>query len=186
MDNERTISSVNNNYLSFGVESNTLARNDDLNNVKRLENVIELLVYIQLIISLFLCIGRNDYNFILYLLGYYIFCAETAPLDVNSLIRKITGIRRYLMLIVLATLIEIVWLSFAASGWTCPSNQSPDVCFVDDFQMNWELQLHIYIIWGSFINLILKFILGISCWMWINRERNKLESISLKPLLFYW
>ncbi|KAK6590289.1 hypothetical protein RS030_162502 [Cryptosporidium xiaoi] len=186
MDNERAIGSINSSYLNFGIENSTFVGNGATSCSKKLDDLIELLIYVQLIISLFLCIGRTDYNFILYLLGYYIFCAEAAPIDINSLIRKITGIRRYLILVILAALIEVVWLSFAISGWTCLNNQSPDVCFVEDFQMNWELQLHIYIIWGSLVNLILKFILGISCWMWIDRERNKLESISIKPLLFSW
>ncbi|KAJ1610632.1 hypothetical protein OJ253_1127 [Cryptosporidium canis] len=179
MDNDR-ISSMN--YMGLGVDSPASKESSS----SKLEFTIEFVIYTQLVISLFLCIGRTDYNFALYLLGYGLFCVDMPPLDVNGLIRKITGIRRFLMLIVMATAIEVVWLSFAVSAWLCPSNQSLDVCFVEDFQMNWEFRLHQYIIWGSSINFVLKLVLGTLCWMWIDKERTKLEAISLKPLIFFW
>ncbi|EAK88485.1 hypothetical protein [Cryptosporidium parvum Iowa II] len=179
MDNDRSISMS---YIDLGSDSPTSKESCPSN----LEYIIELVIYSQLVISLFLCIGRTDYNFTLYLLGYGVFCVEMPPLDVNGLIRKITGIRRFLMLIILATAIEAIWLSFAVSAWLCPNNQNPDVCFVEDFQMNWEYKLHQYIIWGSSINFILKLVLGTLCWMWIDKERTKLEAISLKPLIFFW
>ncbi|OLQ18592.1 hypothetical protein ChUKH1_05805 [Cryptosporidium hominis] len=179
MDNDRSISMS---YIDLGSDSPTSKESCPSN----LEYIIELVIYSQLVISLFLCIGRTDYNFMLYLLGYGVFCVEMPPLDVNGLIRKITGIRRFLMLIILATAIEAIWLSFAVSAWLCPNNQNPDVCFVEDFQMNWEYKLHQYIIWGSSINFILKLVLGTLCWMWIVKERTKLEAISLKPLIFFW
>ncbi|EEA07393.1 uncharacterized protein CMU_035660 [Cryptosporidium muris RN66] len=153
--------------------------NSNLNSSK-IEQIIEIVLFIQLIFSLSVCIGRSDYNFILYLIGYALFCVELPPVDVNGVIRKITGIRRYLILVIVAIMIDAAWLSFAMSAWLCSSNISLDVCFVEDFQMNWEFKMHKFVIWGSSLNFLLKGVLGLLCWMWINNERVKLETLSPK------
>eukprot|EP00917_Polyrhabdina_sp_WS-2016_P014261 GHVP01031248.1.p1 GENE.GHVP01031248.1~~GHVP01031248.1.p1 ORF type:complete len:227 (+),score=22.61 GHVP01031248.1:405-1085(+) len=161
----------------------------DVPSFKSFSGLIIIIIFLQLVISLFICLGRTDFNFVLYLLGYYIFCIDCEKSsETNDILGLRTGdeselpkgfylyvasrkmeksVYYYTLLLAVASLIDFSWVFIAKSSWTC-SNSDPSVCFgKDDIRMRSVYGIHQFTMIGSWTNLFLKVVLIILAQVWL-------------------
>lgn len=130
---------------------------DDLPNFRGTPGVVILCIFILLITSLFSCLGRTDFNFVLYLLGYHIWCVEGDLRSTAGLKRLLRGARQFAVLLTMATLADLTWNFIAYSTWMCDKEQ-PEICFpeVQNQHVRRAYGMHSFALSLSAFNLMLK------------------------------
>lgn len=130
---------------------------EDLPNFRGTPGVIIFCLYLLLVSSLFANLGRSDFNFVLYLLGYHIWCIESDMKTTAGLRRLVRGARQFAVLLSVATLVDITWNFIAYSTWACDKAE-PQLCFPEpqDLQVRWSYGAHSLALTLSLINLVLK------------------------------
>ncbi|CDJ48048.1 hypothetical protein, conserved [Eimeria brunetti] len=151
---------------------------DDLPNFRGTPGVIILCLYILLASSLFASLGRADFNFVLYLLGYHLWCVEGDLKTTAGLRRLVRGARQFAVLLAVASFVDITWAFVAYSTWTCEKNE-PQLCFSEpqDLQVRWTYGAHSLALSLSLLNLVLK---G-DCWA--SQAAAALPCLRLNPRL---
>ena len=130
---------------------------EDLPNLRGSPGLIILCLYVLLVSSLFACLGRADFNFVLYLLGYHIWCVESDMKTTAGLRRLVRGARQFAVMLSIATLVDITWHFIAFSTWTCDKGEA-QLCFPEpqNLQVRWTYGLHSLVLSLSIMNLGLK------------------------------
>ncbi|KAL8270043.1 hypothetical protein Esti_006035 [Eimeria stiedai] len=145
---------------------------DDLPNLRGTPGLIVLCIFLLLIFSLFSCLGRTDFNFVLYLLGYHIWCVESDPKTTAGLRRLVRGARQFAVLLSITTLVDISWHFVAYSSWACEKNDGP-LCFPEpqNLQVRWSYGMHQLALSLSLVNLILKLLVIFLTFSWVQQQR---------------
>jgi len=121
----------------------------DAPSFRSLSGLIIVIILVMIVISLFICLGRTDFNLTFYFLGYYLWCLESeaiqiAPFHPRQLAqnnnfrdnnrgnfrsswkthflctRKMyKSVQQYTILLVAASVVDISWLLLAFSTWMC-------------------------------------------------------------------
>lgn len=145
---------------------------DDLPNLRGSPGLIILCLYILLISSLFACLGRADFNFVLYLLGYHLWCIESDYKTAAGLRRLVRGARQFAVLLSITTLVDITWQFIAFSTWAC-EKEEPQLCFPEpqNLRVKWTHGIHSFALYLSLINLVLKVLLIFLTFSWVQQQR---------------
>lgn len=130
---------------------------DDLPNLRGSPGLIILCIYLLTVCSMFACLGRTDFNFVLYLLGYHIWCVEGDRSTTAGLRRLVRGARQFAVLLSLTTLVDISWHFVAFSSWVCEKDDAV-LCFPEpqNLHVRWTYTAHCLALYLSLINLVLK------------------------------
>ncbi|OEH75459.1 hypothetical protein cyc_02012 [Cyclospora cayetanensis] len=161
---------------------------DDLPNFRGTTGLIILCLYLLLPSSLFACLGRADFNFVLYLLGYHIWCVESDMKTTAGMRRLVRSARQFAVLLSVATLVDITWHFIAFSTWACDKGEA-QLCFPEpqNLQVRWTYEIHSLALSLSLINLVLKVLVIFLSFSWVQQQR-KAEapqtqhlSVALRP-----
>lgn len=130
---------------------------DDLPNLRGSPGLIILCLYFLLISSLFACLGRADFNFVLYLLGYHLWCIDSDYKTTAGLRRLLRGARQYAVLLSITTLVDITFQFIAFSTWGC-DKEEPQLCFPEpqNLRVRWTYNIHSFALYLSLVNLVIK------------------------------
>ncbi|KAL8439050.1 hypothetical protein Efla_007705 [Eimeria flavescens] len=145
---------------------------DDLPNVRGTPGLIVLCLFLLLVFSLFACLGRADFNFVLYVLGYHIWCVEGDAKTTAGLRRLVRGARQFAVLLSITTLVDISWHFVAFSSWACEKNDGP-LCFPEpkNLQVRWSYGMHQLALSLSLVNLVLKVLVIFLTFSWVQQQR---------------
>lgn len=110
-----------------------------------------------LVCSLFACLGRADFSFVLYLLGYHLWCVEADTKSVTGVKRLLRGARQYAVLLCIASVVEITWLFIAYSTWVCEKGDA-ELCFPEseNLKVRWTYGVHNWALGLSTFCLLVK------------------------------
>ena len=130
---------------------------EDLPNFRGTPGLIILCIFLLLLSSMFSCLGRADFNFVLYLLGYHIWCVESDTKTTAGLRRLVRGARQFAVLLSVTTLVDMTWHFIAFSTWVCEKGEA-QLCFPEaqNLQVRWTYGMHNMALTLSLINLVLK------------------------------
>ncbi|CAM9186976.1 unnamed protein product, partial [Rangifer tarandus platyrhynchus] len=144
-------------WLGRGRFSSAAFTAEDMPGFSTLRRGIVLCIMLLLISSLFACIGRADFNFVLYLLGYHLWCVESDTKTVTGVKRLIRGARQYAILLCIAAVVDTTWLFIAYSTWSCEKGD-PELCFPEpeNLRVRWAYGIHNWALGLSTFNLLLK------------------------------
>eukprot|EP00922_Rhytidocystis_sp_ex-Travisia-forbesii_P052169 GHVS01077423.1.p1 GENE.GHVS01077423.1~~GHVS01077423.1.p1 ORF type:complete len:284 (-),score=37.78 GHVS01077423.1:505-1356(-) len=123
-------------------------------------------------ISLFICVGRCDFNFVFYLVGYYIWCIESDVTSYEGVHKLVRTVHQYTMALCLACLIDVTWLFMGFSTWLCAGGTA-DSCFdaPEDIKLRWTYGLHSTVLFLSTVNLFIKAAVIIMSFAWTQKQR---------------
>ncbi|CBZ53438.1 conserved hypothetical protein [Neospora caninum Liverpool] len=151
------------------------ASSEDLPGVRTLRGGIVTCIMVLLVSSLFACLGRADFNFVLYLVGYHLWCVDGETKSVTGVKRLLRGARQYAVLLCIASVVEITWLFIAYSTWSCEKGDA-ELCFPEseNLRVRWTYGIHNWALGLSTFNLLVKLFLIFLSFTWVQRQRTTL------------
>ncbi|CEM03452.1 unnamed protein product [Vitrella brassicaformis CCMP3155] len=121
-----------------------------------------------LAISLFLCLGRTDFNMPIYLMGYFIWATGESS-KAGTLWRSIVQLNWVLTgLLVL----DGIWVTVAMLSWFC------DACVLD-LKLRWEEGLHHFVLYASCLNWVGKAVVMFLQSMWVQMRRGVVRQVGV-------
>ncbi|PFH38583.1 hypothetical protein BESB_009250 [Besnoitia besnoiti] len=159
------------------------ASSEDLPGVRTLRGGIVTCIMVLLVCSLFACLGRADFNFVLYLVGYHLWCVEGETKSVTGVKRLLRGARQYAVLLCIASVVEITWLFIAYSTWSCDKGDA-EICFPEseNLKARWTYGIHSWALGLSTFNLLVKILLIFLSFTWVQQQRNTLGLAGAGPV----
>lgn len=169
----------------------------DTPSICSLTGLIVGLIFAMLTSSLVICMARCDFNFVFYLMAYYVWCIES--MDHQTIMpstdgtggfnRSYRSIQHVTFIFIPAVLLDIAWLLLGYATWRC-DNLDKEKCFdARNIRMKWTYGLHQIVLTASLFNLCLKAaFIGLS-YLWLHRTakraegQQKLCSASLVPAI---
>nr|PIM03173.1 putative transmembrane protein [Toxoplasma gondii COUG] len=151
------------------------ASSEDLPGVRTLRGGIVTCIMVLLVSSLFACLGRTDFNFVLYLVGYHLWCVDGETKSVTGVKRLLRGARQYAVLLCIASIVEITWLFIAYSTWSCEKGDA-ELCFPEseNLRVRWTYGMHNWALGLSTFNLLVKIFLIFLSFTWVQQQRTTL------------
>lgn len=145
---------------------------EDMPNLRGSPGLIILCIFLMMLFSMFACLGRADFNFVLYLLGYHIWCIESDTKTTAGLRRLVRGARQFAVLLSIATLVDMSWHFVAFSSWVCEKDE-PHLCFPEppNLQVRWTYGMHRLALSLSLVNLLLKALVIFLTFSWVQQQR---------------
>ncbi|CDJ45001.1 hypothetical protein, conserved [Eimeria tenella] len=145
---------------------------EQLSSLRGSPGVIMLLLQLLLTSSLFACVGRCDFNFGVYLVGYHVWCMDSCCASRAALRRLLRAARHFAVLLSLASFADILFLFVSFSTWIC-EQQSPRLCFPEprDLQVRWAHRAHAFALGLSLLNLVLKVLVIFLSFSWVQQQR---------------
>lgn len=132
--------------------------------------------------SLYICLGRSDFNLIFYLLGYYIWCIESDVKDYDGLNSLRKAVKRYNFMLVLACILDVMWLFLGFSTWLCETEVRSEGgnigCFtgLEDSKLKWTYGMHSFVLFLSVINFFVKAAVVIMSFIWARQQGKAVPS----------
>lgn len=148
----------------------------DVPNWTTLSGSIILLIGSMMLISVFVCLSRPDFNFVFYLFGYYLWCIESKTHPVMEVVSTdlyprtselrlaakstIKAAKHYALLLAGAVLVDLTWLYLGSSPWSCEESGSQKCWTVggenDDLKRHVKSSylLYQFAMFGSILNII--------------------------------
>eukprot|EP00921_Rhytidocystis_pertsovi_P022267 GHVQ01035613.1.p1 GENE.GHVQ01035613.1~~GHVQ01035613.1.p1 ORF type:complete len:281 (+),score=52.27 GHVQ01035613.1:262-1104(+) len=153
----------------------------DMPSYKSLPGCIITLILSMLILSLFICLGRSDFNFVFYLMGYYVWCIDADPSDYEGLHRMMKSIQQYSIALCLACFVDVMWLFMGFSTWLC--EEGGVECFQgdQDSKLRWTHGMHLFVLYLSMINFVFKLAVATMSFVWVQRQQKSPMTAASMP-----
>lgn len=180
---------------------NTLRPLDDIDiaNWKNLSGTIIICLMIMMLISVFICLSRPDFNFVFYLFGYYLWCIESKNHHSMESVRSeiyprtselrlaskstMEAAKYFAVLLTGAILIDISWLYMGISSWLC-KEESMQSCWPGTelqgmiHRIKATYHLHQFVIFASILNMIGKSVVVILSVIWTLQQQRHHKSLN--------
>lgn len=166
---------------------------------RSLSGSIIILTLTMLVVSLFVCLARPDFNFVLYLLGYSIWCLESVHHAFPAAVipgrypraselrvatkQMISSVEYYNFLLGGAILLDMSWVYLASSAWLC-MDDAAEKCFEGPgseqtiVRVNMTSWMHQFSIFGSTVNIVGKITVMVLSVIWLLQQKRHRKNLS--------
>lgn len=117
-----------------------------------------------LLLSLVTCLSRHDFNFVFYLMGYYIWCIESND-------DRERDAYYYTAMLAITCIIDVSWISLGFSTWGCEHADKTRCFNADSIKLLWTYQIHRLVLTSSVCALSVKIFLIIASIFWIRSKK---------------
>eukprot|EP01070_Trichotokara_eunicae_P012640 Trichotokara_eunicae@DN9534_c0_g1_i1.p1 len=157
----------------------------DVPSFRSLSGTIIVLIFIMLAFSVIICLGRSDFNFILYLLGYYIWCIESdkhrdrahekpagqGMLNISYYCSRnmYRNVYQYTIALSIASLLDSFWTVIGINAWLCDPKDAS--CVSSKENLSSVLYMHRFVVVLSTFNLLLKVVTIVLSSSWLQQQK---------------